>query len=137
MEPRRGGLRDAIWTASILVAQPGEAVPDDQKLTGFFSCAILCVAMCHSRPSNAFGILAMSRTQQMRVCLSMSGGNCSQQAKDLITGMLDKDPAKRMTAQQILDHPWCDVTHRFLTSPYKDRPSFRFHWFVFELLQSS
>jgi serine/threonine protein kinase len=36
----------------------------------------------------------------------MTGGNASDQAKDLIEGMLNKDPAKRMTAQMVLDHPW-------------------------------
>lgn len=39
----------------------------------------------------------------------LPGGNSSQQAKDLIAGMLDKDPAKRITAQEILEHPWCEI----------------------------
>ena len=30
----------------------------------------------------------------------------SDQAKDLVTKMLQKDPKKRITAQQCLDHPW-------------------------------
>jgi serine/threonine protein kinase len=30
----------------------------------------------------------------------------SESAKDLVTRLLEKDPAKRITAKQLLQHPW-------------------------------
>jgi calcium/calmodulin-dependent protein kinase I len=36
--------------------------------------------------------------------------NVSSEAKDLISGMLQLDPAERLTADQALDHPWVSVT---------------------------
>ncbi|WOL04002.1 calcium-dependent protein kinase 20 [Canna indica] len=36
----------------------------------------------------------------------------SDSAKDLVRHMLDPDPRKRLTAQQVLDHPWLQNAHK-------------------------
>uniref|UniRef100_A0A5B6Z892 non-specific serine/threonine protein kinase n=1 Tax=Davidia involucrata TaxID=16924 RepID=A0A5B6Z892_DAVIN len=43
----------------------------------------------------------------------------SQSAKGLIRGMLCKDPSKRLTAQQVLDHSWMRVLAPDSEEPYK------------------
>jgi len=30
----------------------------------------------------------------------------SKEARDMLTGLLEKDPAKRLSTRQILAHPW-------------------------------
>ena len=32
--------------------------------------------------------------------------NISDEARDLLKGLLNKDPKKRLTCEQILNHPW-------------------------------
>lgn len=36
----------------------------------------------------------------------------SPQAKDLIRGLLELDPKKRLTAVEAIEHPWFTVRHR-------------------------
>jgi calcium/calmodulin-dependent protein kinase I len=63
-------------------------------------------------------------------CLrGLPGGNCSQHAKDLIAGMLNKDPTKRMTAQEILDHPWCVIAPEFCGDVILPQTTYRNHFF--------
>jgi serine/threonine protein kinase len=38
-----------------------------------------------------------------------AGKNISDLAKDLIMHLLDKDPIKRFTADQVLQHPWMSI----------------------------
>lgn len=38
----------------------------------------------------------------------------SPQAKDLIRGLLELDPKKRLTAVEAIEHPWFTVRHRNL-----------------------
>jgi len=33
---------------------------------------------------------------------------CSEEARDLMMRMLQKNPGKRLTAEECLDHPWFD-----------------------------
>ncbi|PNX66207.1 calcium-dependent protein kinase 8-like protein, partial [Trifolium pratense] len=40
----------------------------------------------------------------------LSWPNVSGNAKDLVEKMLDPDPKRRLTAQEVLDHPWL-TTH--------------------------
>ena len=35
----------------------------------------------------------------------------SKEAKDLITGLLEKDPKKRLTLKEVIDHPWVHTHH--------------------------
>ena len=36
----------------------------------------------------------------------------SELAKDLVSKLLEKDPKKRMTAAECLEHPWIKVPHK-------------------------
>jgi serine/threonine protein kinase len=40
----------------------------------------------------------------------------SNEAKDLITRMLQKDPTKRMTAMESLNHKWFEISHDHKTA---------------------
>ena len=45
--------------------------------------------------------------------------NISDEARDLLKGLLNKNPAKRLTCEQVLDHPWLkDVNQNLDNSKY-------------------
>ena len=50
--------------------------------------------------------------------------NISDEARDLLKGILNKDPKKRLTCDQILNHPWLDNFKE------KNSSSNRFHLFT-------
>lgn len=42
----------------------------------------------------------------------------SDNAKDLVKRMLNPDPSKRLTAQEVLDHPWIQNTKKNPNVPW-------------------
>lgn len=46
-------------------------------------------------------------------------GSISKEAKDLIEKMLTKDPAKRITATAMLEHPWLLEKHAYSENDLK------------------
>ena len=50
--------------------------------------------------------------------------NISDEARDLLRGLLNKDPKKRLTCEQILNHPWLDNFNE------KNSSSNKFHLFT-------
>ena len=41
--------------------------------------------------------------------MNLKGWSSTSEAKDLIAGLLEKDPEKRLTAEGVLNHPWSVV----------------------------
>lgn len=58
-----------------------------------------------------------------RPTVGLAWDNISDSAKDLISHLLDPNPAQRYSTQQILDHPWLNgsASHTNLDSSYFDR----------------
>lgn len=49
----------------------------------------------------------MSELQKMIIKADYKLQDCiSEEARDLLRGLLEKEPAKRLTVRQILEHPW-------------------------------
>ena len=49
----------------------------------------------------------MSELQKMIIRADYKLQDCiSKEARDMLTGLLEKDPVKRLTTRAILAHPW-------------------------------
>ncbi|OWZ21603.1 Cleavage induced protein [Phytophthora megakarya] len=76
---------------------------------------VLYIMLCGSHPFDLDGMSADSvvehRIKTEPITFDFSAwGNVSPDAKDLISKLLVKDPALRLTADQMLQHPWMNAT---------------------------
>ena len=74
-------------------------------------CAAAAAAAAHHRPPQAPWLLAQPRRGACCVAGSdevvfPKDGTVSAEARELLLGLLQKNPERRLSLQAVLDHPW-------------------------------
>ncbi|EFA78100.1 putative protein serine/threonine kinase [Heterostelium album PN500] len=103
------------FQAPEMIKRQGYSYPVDIWATG----VILYILLCGHPPfqgKNSMAIMSLIMKGEIKFD-KPEWENVSDSAKDLISKMLDSDPSKRLTAEQVLQHEWMLIQSRPEDSP--------------------
>lgn len=86
----------------------------NEKIDVWACGVIMYILLCGYPPFNGSSykeIILNVRNSELRF-VEEDWVNVSNDAQDLIIKILNKDPSQRMTAEEVLKHPWFSINHK-------------------------